>query len=199
MNLTLAELPLPLHLRAEAPMSDDDLLRFCAANDAVRIEREPNGELLIMSSSGSETSNINIRLSRFLDEWAEADGRGLAFDSNGGFTLPDTSMRAPDGAWVEISRWRALTVSQRQRFAPLCPDFIIELRSPTDSLPSLRRKMQQWIENGTRLAWLIDPIDRAVSIYRPGQDVEFHQDPTSVHADGIMSGFSLTMSRLWGK
>jgi Uma2 family endonuclease len=198
MNLSLTELPLPVHLRPETAMTEDELLRFCAVNDSVRIEREPNGELLIMSPSGSETSNINIRLSRLLDEWAEADCRGLAFDANGGFTLPDNSMRAPDGAWVELSRWNSLSKHQQQRFAPLCPDFIVELRSPTDTLPALKRKMQQWIDNGTKLAWLIDPIDRAVSIYRPHQEVEFHQNPSSIHADGIMSGFSLVLSRLWG-
>ena len=198
MNLVLADLPLPLYLRPETVLTDDDLLRFCAANDSVRIEREPNGELLITSPTGGRTGTLNLRLSRLLDEWAEADGRGIGFDSNTGFTLADGSMRSPDAAWVELTRWRALTDEEQERFAPLCPDFVIELRSPSDSLPAIDRKMHQWIDNGANLAWLIDPIDHAVSIYRSGQDIEFHQDPTSIHADGIMSGFSLTMSRLWG-
>ena len=198
MNLSLADLPLPAYLRPETALTEDELLRFCAANDSVRIEREPNGDLHIMSPSGGITSSINIRLSRLLDEWAEADGRGLGFDSNGGFALPDGSVRAPAGAWIELSRWNSLSTNQQGRFAPLCPDFILELRSPSDSLSALKLKMQQWIDNGAQLAWLIDPIDRTISIYRPHREPEFHQNPTSIHADGIMSGFSLVLARLWG-
>ena len=198
MNLSLADLPLPIRLVPQEPMSDEDLLRFCATNDVLRIEREPNGELLIMSPTGGKTGHLNLRLSRLLDEWAERDGRGVGFDSNTGFTLPDGSMRSADAAWIESSRWNALTEADQQRFAPICPDFIIELRSPSDALSPLKSKMQQWLKNGTQLAWLVDPIDRAVSIYRSGHEVEYHQDPTSIHADGIVSGFSLTLSRLWG-
>ena len=199
MTFSLAELPLPLRLVPQDPMSDEDLLRFCAMNELLRIEREPNGELLIMSPTASSTGQINFRLCRLLDEWAEADGRGVGFDSNAGFTLPDGSMRSPDAAWVELSRWKALTRAEQDRFAPLCPDFIVELLSPSDHLNTLHRKMQHWIDNGAKLAWLIDPIRRTVSIYRPQHEPEIHNDPTSIYADGIMSGFELILSRLWGK
>jgi Uma2 family endonuclease len=178
-------------------MTDDELLRFCAANDGLRVEREANGEILVMTPAGSKTSKMNSRLTRLLDEWAEADGRGVAFDSNGGFTLPDSSMRAADAAWVALPRWQALSDADQSRYAPLCPDFIIELRSPSDSLPELREKMELWIANGAQLAWLIDPIEQAVSIYRPGESPEVHHQPTSVQGSGVMTGFELVMARIW--
>ena len=172
-------------------------MRFSAANEVLRVERDANGEILVMTPAGSRTSKINMRIGRLLDEWAEADGRGVAFDSNGGFTLPDGSMRAADAAWVSLPRWKALSDADQSRYAPLCPDFVIELRSPTDSLSELREKMQQWIANGAQLAWLIDPIERAVSIYRPGEEPEVHQYPTSVQGNGVMAGFELVMARIW--
>ncbi len=178
-------------------MSDEELLRFCAANDTVRVERDANGEILVMTPSGSRTSSMNSRITRLLDEWADADRCGIAFDSNGGFTLPDGSMRAADAAWVLRSRWEALNERDQARFAPLCPDFIIELRSPHDSLAGLNAKMIQWIANGAQLAWLIDPIERQVSIYRTGEATEVHRDPTSVRGDGVMAGFELVMARIW--
>jgi Uma2 family endonuclease len=151
MNFALAEMPLPLRFRPETPMSDEELMRFCAANDALRVERDANGEILVITPAGSKTSKINMRIGRLLDEWAEKDGRGVAFDSNGGFTLPDGSMRAADAAWVALPRWKALSDADQSRYAPLCPDFVIELRSPSDSLTELKEKMEQWIANGAQL------------------------------------------------
>ena len=198
MNLDLKEIELPIRLIPERPMSDDELMRFCAANEALRVEREPNGEILVMTPAGLRTSNINIRISRFLDEWAEADGRGIAFDSSGGFTLPDKSMRNPDAAWVCNQRWQALSQEDQGRFAPICPDFVIELRSPSDKLSDLQAKMAQWIANGAQVAWLIDPIDRAVIIYRSGDEPAHLTDPTSVQGTGPIAGFELVMQRVWG-
>jgi Uma2 family endonuclease len=172
-------------------------MRFSAANEVLRVERDANGEILVMTPAGSRTSRMNMRIGRLLDEWAEADGRGVAFDSNGGFTLPDGSMRAADAAWVALPRWKALSDADQSRYAPLCPDFVIELRSPSDSLTELREKMQQWIANGAQLAWLIDPIERAVSIYRPGEEPEVLRHPTSVQGNGVMAGFELVMARIW--
>src|SRR3954452_8125994 len=134
MNFALAEMPLPLRFRPAKPMSDEELMRFCAANDAVRVERDANGEILVTTPAGSKTSHMNNRITRLLDKWAESDGRGIAFDSNGGFSLPDGSMRAADAAaWVARSRWDELTEAEQSPYAPLCPDFIIELRSPNES------------------------------------------------------------------
>jgi Uma2 family endonuclease len=197
MNFALAEMPLPFRFRPETPMSDEELMRFCAANNFLRVERDANGEILVMTPAGSKTSKMNMRIGRLLDEWAEADGRGVAFDSNGGFTLPDGSMRAADAAWVELKRWQALSAADQARYAPLCPDFVIELRSPSDSLTELKEKMQQWIANGAQVAWLIDPENQTVIVYRPGQQPDIHNHPTSVQGTGIVAGFELVMARVW--
>jgi Uma2 family endonuclease len=197
MNFTLAEVDLPIRILPDRPMTDEELMRFCAANDGLRVEREPNGEILVMTPANSKTSKMNSRIVRLLDEWAEEDGRGVAFDSSGGFTLPDGSMRNPDASWVENSRWQALTDAQQSSFAPLCPDFVLELRSPTDRLPDTHAKMQQWIANGTEVAWLIDPIDKAVTIYRPGESPEQLTHPTSVQGTGPIAGFELVIARIW--
>ena len=179
-------------------MTDEELMRFCAANDAVRVERAANGELIVMTPAGSKTSKMNLRIGRLLDEWAEEDGRGVAFDSNGGFTLPDGSMRAADAAWVNKRKWDALSDRDQRRYAPLCPDFVIELRSDSDRMPDLEAKMAEWVANGAEVAWLIDPIRRVVAIYRPGDGAEVLADPTSVQGTGPISGFELVMQRVWG-
>ena len=197
MNLALSEIELPVRLRFERPMTDDELMRFCTVNEVLRVEREPNGEILVMTPSGSRTSRINSEIIYLLTAWAKEDGRGVVFDSNGGFSLPDGSVRAPDAAWVKLHRWQALTPDQQSGYAPLCPDFVIELRSPSDKLPDLQAKMAQWIANGAEVAWLIDPIDKAVTIYRPGDQPEHFTNPTSVQGTGPIAGFELVMSRVW--
>lgn len=197
MNFDLQEMPLPLRFRPATPMSDEELMRFSAANEVLRVERDANGEILVMTPAGSRTSKMNMRIGRLLDEWAEVDSRGVAFDSNGGFTLPDGSMRAADAAWVALPRWKALSDADQSRYAPLCPDFVIELRSPSDSLPELKEKMEQWIANGAQLAWLIDPIEQEVFVYRPGESAEVRHHPTSVQGNGVMAGFELVMARIW--
>lgn len=198
MNLALNQIELPVRLRFARPMTDDELIRFCADNDVLRVEREPNGEILVMTPANSKTSNMNLRIGRLLDEWAEADGRGIATGPDGGYTLPDCSMRAPDAAWVRNERWRSLSDRDQRRFAPICPDFVIELRSPSDSLSELQAKMEQWIANGAEVAWLIDPIDKAVTVYRPGAEPELHSNPTSVQGSGPIAGFELVLARVWG-
>jgi Uma2 family endonuclease len=197
MNFALNEIELPVRLRFERPMTDDELMRFCADNDVLRVEREPNGEILVMTPSGSRTSRINGQITYFLTAWTEQDGRGVAFDSNGGFSLPDGSVRAADAAWVALPRWNALSATQQAGYAPLCPDFIIELRSPSDKLPELHAKMEQWIANGAQVAWLIDPEEKSVTIYRPGDEPEHLAHPTSVQGTGPIAGFELVMSRIW--
>jgi Uma2 family endonuclease len=197
MSLALNEIEPPVRLRFERPMTDDELMRFCAENESVRIEREPNGEILVMTPAGFGTGKMNSRIVRLLDEWAESDGRGVATDSNGGYTLPDGSMRAPDAAWVANRRWQSLSKEDQARFTPLCPDFVIELRSPSDKLPDLQAKMAQWIANGAEVAWLIDPIEKSVSIYHPGQEPEHLTQPTSVQGTGPIAGFELVLARIW--
>ena len=198
MNLALAEMQLPVRLKPESPISDLELMRFCNANSGLRVEREPNGDLLIMTPSGFKTSAMNVRVARLLSEWAELDGRGISTGCDGGYTLPDTSMRAPYAALVASDRLARLSDEQQEGFAPICPDFIIELRSPADRLPAIQEKMGHWIANGAKLAWLIDPRQRTVSIYRPEQEPEELTDPSSVQGNGPVRGFDLVMSRVWG-
>jgi Uma2 family endonuclease len=197
MNLALNEIELPIRLRTDTPMSDDEFMRFCAANETLRVEREPNGEILVMTPAGWKTSNMNQRIGRILDEWAELDGRGFVTDSNGGYNLPDGSMRAPDAAWVARKKIESLTEEERASFAPVCPDFVIELRSPSDSLSELQTKMDQWIANGAQVAWLIDPIEKSITIYRPNESPEHLTNPTSVQGTGPITGFELVLSRIW--
>jgi Uma2 family endonuclease len=198
MNLDISAIELPVRLRFERPMSDEELLRFSAKNDLLRIEREPNGEILVMTPAGFKTSRMNQRIGRFLDEWTEADGRGVATDSNGGYTLPDGSVRAPDAAWVSLARLKTVSAEEQDRFVAVCPEFVIELVSPSDRLPGVEAKMEQWIANGAEVGWLIDPERRVVAIYRAGQVAEVLEDPSSVQGNGPVAGFELVMERVWG-
>ena len=196
MEFVLKDLPLPASLITDVPMSDDELLEFCAKNDLLRVERTRSGEIKLMSPTGSGTGAANAELNRQLGNWAYDNG-GVAFDSNTGFSLPDGSMMSPDAAWISDPRWSALSARDRSRFAPLCPEFVIELRSPSDSLPQLEQKMALWIENGAQLAWLIDPEAENVKVYRPGAAVEVHEHPTSVQGTGLIATFELLTDRIW--
>ena len=196
MQFTVKDLPLPASFIPAAPMGDDELLAFCARNELLRVERTRTGEIMLMSPTGAGTGSVNSEINRQLANWAyQADG--VVFDSNAGFSLPDGSMMSPDGAWVSSARWNALSAKDRARFAPLCPEFVIELRSPSDSLRQLEEKMILWIDNGAQLAWLIDPESQTVQVYRPGEGVEVHQRPTSVQGSGPVADFELIMERIW--
>lgn len=197
MNLAFSDAELPVRLRFERPMTDEELMRFCAENETALVEREANGEILVMSPAGFGTGKINSRITRCLDEWAEADGRGVVTDSNGGYALPDGSVRAPDAAWVSLHRLETLTEEDKSGFAPVCPEFVIELRSPSDNLPDLQAKMEMWIDNGAEVAWLIDPVRKAVEIYRPGQQPEIYEHATSVQGSGPIAGFEFVLARIW--
>jgi Uma2 family endonuclease len=197
MNSALAGMRPPFRFRPETPMSDEDLMCFCAANDIARVEREVNGEILVMSPAGNRTGRRNAAIISALDTWAQKDGHGYVFDSSTGFTLADGSMRSPDAAWVEATRWNALSKADQNRFSPICPDFLIELRSKTDDLAVLEAKMTRWISNGAKLAWLIDPDRQTVAVYRTGEQPEVQHHPTSVQGTGPIAGFELTMARIW--
>jgi Uma2 family endonuclease len=197
MNPALAGKRPPFRFRPESPMSDEDLMRFCAANGIARVEREVNGEILVMSPAGNRTGRRNAAIVSALDTWAQQDERGYVFDSSTGFTLADGSMRSPDAAWIEAARWNALSKAEQNRFSPICPDFLIELRSQTDDRAQLEAKMAKWISNGAKLAWLIDPERQLVAVYRPGGLPELHHHPTSVQGNGVIAGFELAMARIW--
>ena len=197
MNLALEGVVLPIRLRLERPLTDPELMLFCAVNEMVRVERDANGELVLMSPTGLEGSNWNSELNAELVFWARRDGRGKVFDSNGGFTLPEGSMRAPDAAWVSWRQWNAVPREEQKRFGRVSPEFVVEMRSENDRLSMLQEKMQLWIANGVELAWLIDPQRKVVEVYRPGEEPEVHEQPTSMQGSGPVAGFELMLERIW--
>lgn len=190
-------LPIQLHFGADLRLDDDELFRFCQLNRELSIERSANGDLDIMTPVGGEGSSRNAELTFALVRWSREDGTGVAFDSSAGFLLPNGAMRSPDAAWLEQSRWEELTREQREKFVPLCPDFVVELRSRSDALAALQSKMAEWIDNGARLGWLVDPENRAVQVYRPGRDVEILEDPDRVSGEPELPGFVLELDVIW--
>lgn len=201
MTATLTVIrPEPFVLRfdpMQGAMTDDELFEFCQLNPDWRIERTAGGELIIMPPGGGETGIQNSQLNRLLGNWAEADGTGVVFDSSTGFTLPNGAKRSPDAAWLLRSRWEALTLEERRKFPPLCPDFVIELRSPTDTLAPLQDKMAEYITNGARLGWLIDPQERKVHVYRPDAQAVCLENPQQLSGDPVLPGFVLDLAKIW--
>jgi Uma2 family endonuclease len=196
-QIDLADLALPLTLRPAAPLSDDDLMRLSERNKPYKIERNKEGEILFMTPVGGIGSNHEMYVIARLYDWAEHDAKGIAFGPNGGFNLPDGSCLSPDGAWLSLTRWNPLSPRDKAGFPPLCPDFIIEVRSKSDARRMVEAKMQTWLDNGARLAWLIDPLDRNVTIYRPNQPPETLAAPEVVEGETPVEGFSLKAARLW--
>ena len=188
---------LTVQLEGVVDLDENQLFELCRRNRDLRIERTARGEIVVMTPAGGRTSNRNIKIAAQLELWAERDETGEAFDSSGGFTLPSGAMRSPDAAWVERSQLRELPPSSREKFLPLCPTFVIELRSPSDPLSSVQSKLEEYIDNGTRLGWLIDPIQRRVYVYRPGLDAEILDQPRSVAGDPELPGFVLELVRIW--
>jgi Uma2 family endonuclease len=171
---------------------------LAAANRDLRLERTAAGELIVNPPTGGETGYCNIKISYFLVKWVEEEGgNGIPFDSSTGFRLPSGADRSPDAAWVSRERWESLTPQQRKGFVPLCPDFVVELRSQSDSLPKLQIKMLEYLDNGAKLGWLIDPQNRQVEIYRPGRDVEVLENPTELSGEDVLPGFILNLRRMW--
>jgi Uma2 family endonuclease len=179
-------------------MSEEEFFDFCQRqDDDVRLELTSEGDLIIMSPTGSETGKRNFNLTVLLGTWVRQDGTGYGFDSNAGFRLPNGAMRSPDFSWVKKERWDALPKGRRERFAPVCPDFVVELRSRTDSLRSLRRKMEEYVANGAQLGWLIDPRGRKVYVYRPRAEAEVLDDPKTVSGDPVLPRLALDMKEIW--
>ncbi len=189
--------PLVVRLRPVLELTEDQLLDLSSINRDLRLELTAKGELIVMPPAGGETSRRNIELAAQLWVWAKRDGTGVAFDSSGGFTLPNGAVRSPDASWVERSRLETLTPEQREKFLPLCPDFVIELRSPTDSLSVLRDKMQEYMNNGSRLGWLIDPRQKRVYIYRPEEPVQELKNPERISGVPVLPGFVLDLREVW--
>lgn len=193
-----SELSAPFKLNVQATkLTDEQFARLCQENRDLRFELTAQQELVIMPPTGSETGWRNNEISYSLTAWTKQDGTGLAFDSSTGFTLPNGAKRSPDASWIKRERWNALSKDQREGFAPLCPDFVVELRSPTDYLSILQEKMQEYIDNGARLGWLIDPLDKRVYVYRSSQPVEFLDNPVTLSGDPVLPGFVLHVQELW--
>jgi len=180
-------------------ISDDDFFNFCVINERWKLELTKDGDLVIMMPAGGETGRRNFKLIGAFSMWVEADGSGEGFDSNTGFVLPNGAERSPDMAWVKKERWEALSREQREKFVPLCPDFVVELRSPTDRLKPLRKKMGEYLENGAQLGWLIDPRKKKVYVYRPGVPVEELNEPETLSGEPLLRGFVLPVAKLWQK
>jgi Uma2 family endonuclease len=178
-------------------VSDEEFAELCQLNPELQFERTSEGELVIMSPTGGITGRRNAKLAVAFGVWAENDGTGQAFDSSTLFTLPNTAKRSPDVAWVRNDRWNALSAKQQDGFPPLCPDFVVELRSKTDSLKTLKEKMQEYISNGAELGWLIDPLEHKVHVYRAGGDPEVLENPEEVSGEPLLKGFILNVRAIW--
>ncbi|NEO40202.1 MAG: Uma2 family endonuclease [Moorea sp. SIOASIH] len=189
--------PLELKTRPAFDMSDDEFFAFCQLNRELRIERDQDGRLVIMTPTGGETGGRNFDLIVQFGNWVCQDGTGKGFDSSTGFILPNGANRSPDVAWVKLERWESLTKEQRKKFVPLCPDFVIELRSGSDRLENLQDKMAEYRSNGTLLGWLIDPNQRQVYVYRLGAEVEQLDNPAKVSGEPVLPGFVLQMDEIW--
>ena len=188
---------LELRLRPAVDLSREQFFQLCQLNRDVRIERNAEGSIALMPPTGGETGARSGRLFAAVFGWADEDGTGVAFDSSTGFELPNGAIRSPDVAWVPRARLARVPEKDKQRFLPLCPDFVVELLSPSDSLPVLRGKMEEYRENGARLGWLIDPRRRSVTVYRPGASAEMFPQPTTVNGEGVVRGFVLNLGPIW--
>jgi Uma2 family endonuclease len=179
------------------PISDDQFAKLCALNPEMRFEYTSTGDLIIMPPTGGDTGHMNANLTTDFTLWSRQDSSGLIFDSSTLFVLPNGAKRSPDVSWIRRDRWEALSPEERRGFSPICPDFVLELRSPSDQLRTLQDKMQEYLDNGARLGWLIDPSERVVTIYRPGEGVERLEAPREVSGEPVLPGFVLQLIAVW--
>jgi Uma2 family endonuclease len=190
--------PLMLQIPPSMQMTDEQFFEFCQVNRDLRIERNKLGEISIMTPTGSETGNREFNIALQLGVWSEKDGTGICFSSSAGFTLSTGANRSPDASWIKLERWNALSQAQQESFAPICPDFVIELRSSSDRLSPLKEKMAEYMqEPGIQLGLLIDRKHRQVYIYCPGKPEECLDNPASVSCEPVLSGFILQMNKVW--
>jgi Uma2 family endonuclease len=190
--------PLMLHFGTRLKnLSDEECFEFFKINEHLRLELTSEGDLIVMPPTGGETGIRNSELNGNFWVWSKQDGSGKTFDSSTVFSLPNGAKRSPDLAWVVNERWTALSKRERAGFPPICPDFVVELRSPSDSIDFLREKMEEYVTNGAQLGWLIDPFERRVYVYRPGAEVEVLEDPETVSGEPLLRGFTLDVRGLW--
>ena len=188
---------LTLNLNPIIKLTDDQFFQLCQENENIRLERTAKGELIIMSPAGGEAGSSNAGLTAQIWIWNQQHKLGQVFDSSTGFKLPNGANRSPDASWVKLETWNALTPEQQQKFPPICPDFVVELLSPSDSLKETQDKMKEYRDNGAILGWLINRKSRQVEIYRPHQEVEMLEYRASVSGEDVLPGFILNLESIW--
>ncbi|WP_199727435.1 Uma2 family endonuclease [Hanamia caeni] len=197
MQTVFPDIILPLHGLNYDGLSDDEFFEFCLNNTQSRIERDNNRQIILMPPAGALTASFNIRLAAQLELWNQKEKSGITFDSSAGFTLPDDSVFSPDASWMHKEKWERVSAEDKKKFAHVCPDFVIELKSPSDNLKYLKNKMNKWIENGCSLAWLINPEDKIAFIYRKDGTVDkITGFENIVSGEDILPGFELNLSIL---
>ena len=191
--------PIVLRLDPAVQLTDDLLAALSSQNDALRLERNAQGELEILPPTAPTTGNQNFNINVDFGIWARGDGTGVPFDSSTGFTLPNGAIRSPDASWILRSRLEELTEEQKEGFWHICPDFVIEIRSGSDRLRRIQRRMEEYIANGTRLGWLIDSVGRRhrVYVYRPGTEVEVLERPETISGEPVLPAFTLDLQPIW--
>jgi len=198
-NLTQIDEYIPSELIAltHRTVTPEEFEQLCAEYDEWRLELTSTGELIVMPGTSLQTGRRNANLTSQLVVWTEKDATGVCFDSSAMFALPNNARRSPDASWVKSEKWDNLSETQQDSFAPICPDFVVELRSKSDRLQFLRNKMTEYIANGASLGWLIDPFNRQVYVYRPNEEVVTLINPESVSGDPLLPGFELNLAKLW--
>ncbi len=186
-------MPITLNLQPTIELTDEQFALICSTNRDLRLERTATGELVIMPPTGGATGKRNSSINAQLWLWNQQYKLGEVFDSSTGFKLPNGATRSPDAAWVKKERWERLTLKQQQKFIPLCPDFVIELRCDSDSLLNPQKKMQEYLANGLVLGWLIDLPNNQVEVYQQDYQLEVISNPVSLSGDDILSGFTLEL------
>lgn len=186
-----------LDLSPVIKLTDEEFFKLAIAHQDLQMERTPTGEIVIMPPTGGNTGKRNANLTIDLGLWNRQTKLGVVFDSSTEFNLPNGGNRSPDAAWIQLERWNALSEEERETFPPICPDFVIELRSAFDSFKKLQEKMQEYLTSGIRLGWLIDPKNCRVEIYRQGKEVELLDSPTSITGEDVMPGFVLELETVW--
>jgi Uma2 family endonuclease len=197
-NLTqIDDAYIPPELIGAQGVTPEQFEQLCRKYRKLRLELTSTGELIAMPPTGAETGRLNSNLTGQLEAWFRQSRLGVCFGNTAGFTLPNGAIRSPDASWIKREKWDSLTAQQRKRFAPFSPDFAVELRSPSDTLTELYLKMFEYLENGTSLGWLIDPLKRQVYVYRPGEEVVILDNPETLSADPLLPGYTLDLTVLW--
>ncbi|NJM75362.1 MAG: Uma2 family endonuclease [Acaryochloridaceae cyanobacterium RU_4_10] len=183
-----------LDLHPSLDLTDEEFEQICTRNPDLKFERTAQGELVIVALTGGETGRRNMKLSARLENWSDRTQLGVAFDSSTGFRLPNGSIRSPDAAWVSLARWQELTPEQRKKYVPLCPEFLVELKSASDELEDVQAKMKEYLANGLQLGWLLNPENQTVEVYQPNVAVEVLQQPTAISGSPVLPEFVLDLA-----